>query len=620
MAKKFRRLLLGILFGSALGCSSGSQSCLESRTCSPAAPEQPAGNDSGAAGFTGGGRDGGGGGSRDGGGGALGRPSAEAGAGGVSTTAMCVSDAECDDHLRCNGVETCRGGECQTGVAICENASKCVEGPSATVCTYQDSSAWLVYEADEDTPAVDELYAVKESLMGVQHPIKISAPLPHAPGEQLARYSFSWSADGRWLMFGTTEKKDTSATRYYAVRFDRGTPEAPVALTSGLPAAYITWSPTGHELLFLDDEGNLFWIHLKEDGAVATAQLNPNSHQVRDMTWVTGSKLVYITKDGEAYRLQLDSDVPQAPSRFSTRGGLLTASLCWASADGESVAFSFDEGNVGVANVATQQIQPLTNSALELVRADWRFSPDAHYLVYAAPEPVAELTKVYLIDLKQPGLTRTLIDTVELAWSAALGTWSPDSSFFTYFGPSREAGRKDLEVYDVQTKRKSGTNYDLGYQQREVGFSPDGSKILYSTQWSSTTKTTELTAIAGDGGAQYFEEDAAGRPFSSVEFALDGSAALYCTTVGEEQLTDMVYSDRRVPTQSVRVPGDGSVYSCGKGFGATSKGFAYYRFAPDGARSLYWIDITRQIMSKPTKISGEGRVAYYFWQPVANAR
>ncbi|HEY0467026.1 MAG TPA: hypothetical protein VGC79_22645 [Polyangiaceae bacterium] len=65
------------------------------------------------------------------------------------------------------------------------------------------------------------------------------------------------------------------------------------------------------------------------------------------------------------------------------------------------------------------------------------------------------------------------------------------------------------------------------------------------------------------------------------------------------------------------MPGDGSLYSCSKGFGATSKGFAYYRFAPDGARTLYWVDITKQVMAKPTKISADGRVTVYVWQPVA---
>ncbi|MEI9954288.1 MAG: hypothetical protein WDO74_36280 [Pseudomonadota bacterium] len=103
-----------------------------------------------------------------------------------------------------------------------------------------------MYEADEDTPALDELYAVKESLIGIQQPIKISVAQLRAPTEHLAPFSFSWSADGRWLMYGTTEKDDTVPTRWHAVRFDGGVPQAPVVLTDGLPpVSGMTWSPTG---------------------------------------------------------------------------------------------------------------------------------------------------------------------------------------------------------------------------------------------------------------------------------------------------------------------------------------------------------------------------------------
>ena len=33
----------------------------------------------------------------------------------------------------------------------------------------------------------------------------------------------------------------------------------------------------------------------------------------------------------------------------------------------------------------------------------------------------------------------------------------------------------------------------------------------------------------------------------------------------------------------------------------------------------YWVDISKQVMAKPIKISGDGRVAALEWQPV-NAR
>ncbi|MEI9938558.1 MAG: hypothetical protein WDO69_15175 [Pseudomonadota bacterium] len=514
------------------------------------------------------------------------------------------------------------GGACRAGAPVqCSNAATCVEDPSALACTYPGPSAWLVYEADEDTPAVDELYAVKESVFGVQQPIKISGSLPNAPVEHFTPLSFVWSPDARWLLFGTTEKSDTVSTRYYAVRFDRGIPEAPIALTSGLPPVdSMSWSPTEHELLFQGTDGSLYWIHLSDDGVDVPVQLNAPSHVVRYAIWATRRAVVYSTTDSAAYRVSVGSRPAPAPSQFTSNDGPSTLDLGWASADGAWLIFHTADRVWLIANVASLQVQRLAKNALDPSQVSWQFSPDCLHLVYAASEQVIGLTELYLVDLRSSFLPRTKVESTELMRPGdLLGSWAPDSSFFTYFGDprGREEGQKSLNVYDMANQESSGTGYDVGFDDWAVGFSPDRTSILYSTRFSPTTSYTELTGIDRKGDEQSFDEDAAGRPYSHAEFATNGLAALYCTTVGTDQLTDMVFADLRPPLsrRSVRVPGEGSVYSCSKGFAPDSKGFAYYRFAPDGARTLYWVDITKQVMSQPLPLTRAGRVSRYDWQP-----
>jgi len=65
----------------------------------------------------------------------------EGGAGGQATTPECAHDADCSDHLACNGVETCEEGVCVAGVPPCANPEPahcdavCTEVGGAASCT-----------------------------------------------------------------------------------------------------------------------------------------------------------------------------------------------------------------------------------------------------------------------------------------------------------------------------------------------------------------------------------------------------------------------------------------------------------------------------------------------------
>lgn len=534
---------------------------------------------------------------------------------------QCTDNGDCDDGLRCNGVETCAAGQCQPGAPIvCENAATCAEEPSANACVYGDTSAWLVYQADEETPGINELYAVKESLIGVQRPIKISGSLSSAAEHSTWR-NFSWSADGRWLTFGSTVKNDAVSTRYYAIRFDRGFPEPPVPLTLGaLSAGALRWSPTGHELSFVGSAGELFWIHLTEEGTAELLRLNDFGQIATWATWASNSALIYTVNNDRPLRVLLNGNSASRPEWFSTNEAVDGMGYCQASGDGAWVVCERAGDTPWLGHVASRQMQRISEQALERAHIEWQFSPNSRYLMYVTQEQFDGQSEVYLVDLQSLPPSPKMIATSETIPRFVVGQWSADSSFFTLFNIEEPEEFETLSVYSLAEQRLRNTGYHVAFDARMTGFGPNKNSILYSTQYSPSSPV-QLVSVDANGAAREFDKNLDGQRYYASEFAPDGSAALYCMT-GSAEIPSMVYSDLRGPvsSRSVRVPGDGSIFGCGHGFGGLSNGFAYVQRAPDGSETLRWVDIRKQVMAKPIPVSGEGRVVDFLWQPVANAK
>ncbi len=114
-----------------------------------------------------------------------GAPSSEAGAGGEAPTPECVTDADCSDHLACNGTELCQAGVCTPGVAPCANPEPthcdvlCAEVSGAASCTVrgQDkdkdghfSSACVTKPGDDCNDAVASIHpGAPEICDGIDH-------------------------------------------------------------------------------------------------------------------------------------------------------------------------------------------------------------------------------------------------------------------------------------------------------------------------------------------------------------------------------------------------------------------------------------------------------------------
>lgn len=177
---------------SAQACSSRFSDCESARDCKGALGEGgEAGQDSdggpatGAGGNAGGvgGNSGGTGGRGGGAGGAAGTPASgslagndDGGAGGEAgggAALACIKDADCNDQLACDGVETCVGGLCKPGVSPCANPDAvhcdivCTEGAGAAVCGVRGkdsdkdghySAACAAHPGDDCDDSSDTIY------------------------------------------------------------------------------------------------------------------------------------------------------------------------------------------------------------------------------------------------------------------------------------------------------------------------------------------------------------------------------------------------------------------------------------------------------------------------------
>jgi hypothetical protein len=57
----------------------------------------------------------------------------------------CRDDADCADEVRCNGLESCEGGECRPGATlICTMGTRCVELEATAECRFPEPSPWLL--------------------------------------------------------------------------------------------------------------------------------------------------------------------------------------------------------------------------------------------------------------------------------------------------------------------------------------------------------------------------------------------------------------------------------------------------------------------------------------------
>lgn len=522
---------------------------------------------------------------------------------GAAPSAPCRQAADCDDALACNGSEQCVAGACTPGEPqVCEHPQICTEENGGS-CVYQDRSPWVVYSADDETPALIEQYAVKRDLVGEMVPIKISQGV--TPDSRI--YHPTWAPDGRLLSFVVRDEA-TTRTRIQLVYFDDGAPRH----MGDIDGESIQWSTSGRSFVV---NGPDEWSIYDYAGEGKSQRLFTRTAAVDSYGWWAKSEdFVFSTKNAT-------SGLRSIERAFHDASGWRTVVL----ADNLDLA-SFD------------------------------LAPTLAELVYTLHKPDGTSGPVYALQWTSGGGPRLLADDGYVSWS-------PDGSQYLLLRPSStnavqafwgtgsvhddspvrvakslvlnwarftadstqllisEAiydGRQDVRLLDPLKSTEYPSDHVTRMGKEDSTYSPpSSSELLVTTSReelgdSATLRVRNLRSRTQSDLDTILPDE----EFRRVSISSQGTFVVY--QKGKDPDYQTAYVDLRYREnwgyRPVRVGGDDGRVNVFR-FDAAGAGLYYVYERANGARECYFLDLSHQVPRDPVKVSREGRVESCLPQP-----
>jgi hypothetical protein len=516
---------------------------------------------------------------------------------GETSTAPCSDAADCDDALSCNGAEQCVAGACMPGEPIaCGEHRACAEVAGGT-CVYEDRSPWIVYRADDETPALIEEYAVKRDLVGVMEPIKISRGV--MPPARLNHET--WASDEKLLSFLVVQGETARATIQF-VYFGDGGPEH----VAEIPGDSVTWSPSGHAFLIRGAEGWSIYEYAGE------GQLREVFSQPNDVgffgRWATDNELVFTTMN-EATGLRSLQRAYYYDSEWRTAVLLEDLDLLNFELSpilGELVYnLRQEDGSRGPLYVFQWRIgtPPLAITEAE----DVMWSRDgSEYL----------MTKRGDVDRRGQAFWGTgnvhdrafvrIAESLDLYWAAF--TTEGDQ---VLLWEDIDDGRRDVRL--LNPRRSTEYPWDTVTRMGERD-------SIYTTEFPSDLVITTAREEVGNSATlrahflttrrEYdLDTAAADEAFRYVKISAGGSFVAY--QKGKDPDYQAAYVDLRYREnwgyRPVRIGGtDGRVNTFS--FDTAGTGLYYIYERTNGARECYYVNLAHQVPGEPVKVSRQGRV------------
>ncbi|MEO8903954.1 MAG: hypothetical protein ABI627_20735 [Polyangiaceae bacterium] len=376
----------------------------------------------------------------------------------------CTSNDDCDNgRSSCDNALQCIDGKCTTGKAFaCPPLSKCSDEASGVACVYPPGERFIVYGVDDLNPWWN---LVGTSVSDLAHPTQVNLSLDANDTEFSALSGFTWSTDGRRLVFPTVHFDQSTGDfeqRFFWFDFTRPLAGQPRRLPDvPLNADYSAsgWSPDANAVLIgRNDFGRVDYYAVRFEGAGAETALVPTDGQVE---------------------------------------------LC---SDDTTVAY---EAN-GSTHFASLWNSPVTETVLPaLLRGR---SPDGRWLL------LSDDGHAYLVAC---GLKPKL---EQLAGPAAIaGNWSSDSRYVVYSeepwdstytqDETEEKSSKTLNGFRVQSAATHTPVFQATAASPAVSFEPGGSRFTYLALTESGEHVRHLEKITNPELDQVVHlEDARGNP------------------------------------------------------------------------------------------------------------
>ncbi|MES1186272.1 MAG: hypothetical protein ABUL60_20845 [Myxococcales bacterium] len=520
----------------------------------------------------------------------------------------CATSDDCDDGKPCDGQEACVSGFCAAGEApSCDPNLQCSDNEGGA-CVFADESPWIVYQADDDTPGVPEVYAVKRGLLGKMTPIKLNDPLD-AGWETIGG---TWSPDHQLYTFIVRQRSPYQATMQ-TVRFGRGLPEKAVTI----PGDSMDWAPSGRAFAMSEASGISIYEYAT-DGTFKRAFTSTDPDN----------------EDGYGDWTPLDELVFISTSKLTQKSSIRLAKL-------EGTTWKASELATGIADLWRFDVSPTGTEFIYQAQHSDSYGPMYVMGVHSggAPKPLAPAgyhpfswsrdgSKFLLLEEDDAGYTKAYLGTgsaysrqmTQIAPGEIISSawFTPDSKQVILWEPANEWAH-DVTLLDPA--KNTAYSYDTlarnGLRDSGPFFSQDQDlAVIPERDYNNTEIHLLLFSLSGRHSRDRFDSIPPDNEYRDVRISAHNEFVAY--TKGVYPNYDGAYVDLRYNTSGdpkpVRLPGEGTLYSFN--FDSSGTALYYIRELDNGARDCYYLDLSRQVAQAPIKVNRDGRTNQCSAQPL----
>jgi len=423
---------------------------------------------------------------------------------------------------------------------------------------FSPDSSRVLYNADQDSDEVFEVYSV---LSGGGTPVKLNGPL--ISGGDVSPYSQEFSPDSSFVLYNADQDTD-GVNEIYSVPSGGGTP---VKLNDTLVAggnvfsigSGLQFSPDSSRVLYTADQDTdeIFEIYSVPSGGGTPVKLNgplvaggiaysSSLHFSPD-----SSRVLYVAEQDtlfvkELYSVPSSGGTPVKLNDTLVTNGDVSSDGLQFSPNGSRVLYLADQDTDQVNEIysvpsgggSPVKLNDTLVAGGDVFSSGLQFSPDSSRVLYNADQDTDGVTEIYSVP-SSGGTPVKLNDTLVAGGDVSSGglQFSPDSSRVLYL-----ADQDTDEVFEIYSVSSSGgtpvklndtlvAGGDVSYN--DLQFSPDSSRVLYRAD-QDTDGVIEAYLVPSEGGTPVKINGplVAGGSLSpafsgAVQFSPDGSKVLY---------------------------------------------------------------------------------------------
>lgn len=176
----------------------------------------------------------------------------------------------------------------------------------------------IIYQADQDTLDVLEIYMVDVSGPTPSTPVKLNGPLVTGGDVGTTATDVAVSFDGRWVSYVADQNTD-NVEEVFVVDISGGAPSAPIRV-SGPPSSFtdninVSWSPTANRLMYASDQEasnvyEVYYVDLTSGVPTPALKIHPPFPSFGRLA--AGAAALQWSPDGRWFAYRADTAVDNA--------------------------------------------------------------------------------------------------------------------------------------------------------------------------------------------------------------------------------------------------------------------------------------------------------------------